>query len=480
MRSSLAACVVCLLFAACSSEGPAGGASAASSPALAAPSQSTELVMSATPPPSSSTQASSTPPAAEPPVAARGRALTTLLSEGKFPEVAKEFDAAMSAALPEAKLAEMWGGLVKQAGPFGGIAGVQVVAAGAYQTAVVTTRFGQSSLDLKLAFDASGKVSGLFVSATPAPWSLPSYADASRFEEREVVVGADPWQLPGTLTLPKGATKVPVVILVHGSGPGDRDESIGPNRPFKDLAAGLASRGVAVLRYEKRTRQHGPKIDLASFGLDDESVDDALAAVELLSKEAAVDPARIYVAGHSLGGTFAPRIAQKAKGVAGVALLAGATRRVPEMMIEQLEYIASLDGARSAEEAAQIEGVKKAKKRVDEIVGGAAAKPGEVILGAGPKYWLELGKYDPVATAKGVDTRFFVAQGGRDYQVTEVDFKAWQAALSGKKGSVFKLYPSLNHIFVTGNGKSVPDEYQQAGHVDEALVNDLAAWIVGS
>jgi hypothetical protein len=64
--------------------------------------------------------------------------------------------------------------------------------------------------------------------------------------------------------------------------------------------------------------------------------------------------------------------------------------------------------------------------------------------------------------------------------VTEVDFKAWQAALSGKKGSVFKLYPSLNHIFVTGNGKSVPDEYQQAGHVDEALVTDLAAWIVGS
>lgn len=416
----------------------------------------------------------------EGPVAARARALVLLMSEGKFGEVVKEFDAAMSGALPEPKLAEMWGALTRQAGAFAGVSKVAVAPAGAYQAAVVTARFGETLLDLKLAFDASGKVSGLFVAPTPPPWSLPSYADAARFEEREVIVGSEPWALPGTLTLPKGGSKLPAVVLVHGSGPGDRDESVGPNRPFKDLAAGLASRGVAVLRYEKRTRQHAAKIDLLSFGLDDESVSDALAAIDLLAKEPSVDPARIYVAGHSLGGTFAPRIAQKSQPrVAGVALLAGATRGVPEMMIEQLEYIASLDGTRGPEEAAQIDGVKQAKKRIAELVAGAKPGPSEAVLGAGAKYWLEQAKYDPVATAKGLDVRFFVAQGGRDYQVTEVDFNAWKAAVAGKKGATLKLYPALNHLFITGSGKSVPDEYMRAGHVDEELVVDLAAWLVG-
>src|SRR5207247_4710825 len=68
-----------------------------------------------------------------------------------------------------------------------------------------------------------------------------------------VVVAAERgWELPATLTMPKGDGPFPAVVLVHGSGPHDRDESIGPNKPFRDLAGGLASRGIAVLRSEER------------------------------------------------------------------------------------------------------------------------------------------------------------------------------------------------------------------------------------
>src|SRR2546421_397489 len=79
-------------------------------------------------------------------------------------------------------------------------------------------------------------------------------------KETEVTVGKGEWVLPGTLPLPTGDGPFPAVVLVHGSGPHDRDETIGPSRPFRDLAGGLASQGIAVLRYEKRTKEHAAKL----------------------------------------------------------------------------------------------------------------------------------------------------------------------------------------------------------------------------
>src|SRR5437868_1155092 len=72
------------------------------------------------------------------------------------------------------------------------------------------------------------------------------------FDEREVTVGKGEWELPGTLGLPKGSGPFPAVVLVQGSGPQDRDETMGVNKPFQDIAWGLASNGIAVLRYDKR------------------------------------------------------------------------------------------------------------------------------------------------------------------------------------------------------------------------------------
>ena len=103
--------------------------------------------------------------------------------------------------------------------------------------------------------DAAGKIAGFSMRPPPAAYVPPSYVDPSKFTEEEVSFGTAPWILPGTLAMPVGAGPFPAVILVHGSGPNDRDETLGPNKPFKDIALGLASRGIAVLRYEKRTRQ---------------------------------------------------------------------------------------------------------------------------------------------------------------------------------------------------------------------------------
>lgn len=408
----------------------------------------------------------------------RARELCSHLAKREFDLANALLDPTMAAALPVAKLVETWDALVKAAGPFDACGSAKIGSQGGYDVVVLTCAFERASIDVKVALDDERRVSGLFFLPTQPPWSPPDYA-AKGAVERDVVVGPEAWKLPGTLTLPEGAGPFPAVVLVHGSGPGDRDETVGALKPFRDLALGLAAKGIAVLRFEKRTRVYGAKLaDDETFTVNQESVDDAVLALKLLEKTDRIDPKRLYVAGHSLGGQLAPRIGERYPKAAGLVILAGSTRPIADMMREQLEYIASLDGKRSKEEDAQIEAIEAAQKRLSElIVSGAQAKPHEMILGAPIAYHRDLARYDAPATAAKLAMPILVLQGGRDYQVTEVDLAAWKKALAKKANATTKLYPSLNHLFVSGEGKSVPEEYQVAGHVDEHVIDDVAAWI---
>lgn len=434
-----------------------------------------------TAPPATTTMPTPPPtpkPPSEDPVIERARQLVADLVAGKHAEVVATFDETMTSALPAPKLEATWKAIVGQVGAFEAVEQARVERTDQHVAAILTCKFEKARLDARVAYDKAGKVAGLFFTPTAAQYTDPPYVDRSSFEEREVTVGSGEWALPGTLTLPRGAGPFRAVVLVHGSGPNDRDESIGANRPFKDLAGGLASRGIAVLRYDKRTKVHGAKLAaMPEATLDHETVDDALAAVDLLRGMKEIDPARVVVVGHSLGGFAAPRIAARGKHVAAIAILAGSTRSVPDMMIEQMQYLASVDQSQAAQLQAAIEQVKAAAVRIRELVGGAKPNPGELVLGAGAAYWIDFSKYDATAVAKKLAQPIFVAQGGRDYQVTNVDYEAWQSALRGKKNVTFKLYPELNHLFGAGTGKSTPKEYEQRTPVAVELVDDLAAWI---
>ena len=146
-------------------------------------------------------------------------------------------------------------------------------------------------------------------------------------------VGGEPRALPGTLFLPNGVEKAAAVVLVHGSGPNDRDETLGPNRPFRDLATGLATRGIAVLRYDKRTKVYPESFaGLKNPTVKDEILDDVSAALEFLKSRPEIDADRITITGHSLGGTLAPRIAAANPSVSKIVILAGAARPLPDLM----------------------------------------------------------------------------------------------------------------------------------------------------
>lgn len=316
--------------------------------------------------------------------------------------------------------------------------------------------------------------------APAAPWEPPPYADQDAFTEHDVTVGEGPLAVPGTLSVPRraGQALVPGVVLLSGSGPNDQDETIGRNKPFKDLAWGLATAGVAVLRFEKVTRAH-PDLVAGNprFTLTDEYVPDAVAAIGLLRDHPAVDAARVFVAGHSEGGTVAPRVAARAP-AAGLIILAGGAEPLHHAMVRQFRYLASLASAQGAAPPADLDAVARQAAAVDDPALSEDTPSGDLPFGVPAPYWLDLRGYDPPAAAAALDKPMLIIQGGRDYQATVADdLSRWQAALDGRPDVTIRVYPADNHLFFPGEGPSSPAEYEPAQHVDPAVVADIAAWL---
>jgi dienelactone hydrolase len=405
-----------------------------------------------------------------------------LLVKGDYAIAEEKLDDTMKAVAPASKLEELWDSLQKQVGTFQQQTGVHTDRAQGYDLVFVTCQFEQTLLDVKVVLNTSGQIAGLFfLPALPSTYEPPAYAKADSYQEQDVTVGSGEWALPGTLTLPVGEGPFPVVVLVHGSGPNDRDETVGPNKPFRDLAWGLASQGIAVLRYEKRTKQYPEKMAAIqdTLTVKEETVDDALAAVKLLRQEQKIDPQRIFVLGHSLGGMLLPRIGAADGEITGLISLAGPARPLEDTILEQVTYIANLDGEISAEEQAGLDQQAEQTTRVKDPQLSADVPSSDLPLGIPAAYWLDLRGYNPTEAAKALPQPMLILQGGRDYQVTTVDFDLWKTALSSRANVQFKFYADLNHLFITGQGPSTPAEYQVSGHVSEQVINDIAAWIEG-
>jgi hypothetical protein len=408
-------------------------------------------------------------------------ALAAALARGDEEQLVARFDDSMRGALSAAQLRELWASLAGQLGSFQRIEGTRSAERDGYRIVRVRIAFERSPVELKLVFDAEERISGLFVEPASEPGSgSPPYARADAFEEHEVTVGSGRWALPGTLSLPKAGRPCPAVVLVHGSGPNDRDETVGANKPFRDLAHGLASRNIAVLRYEKRTRQHGAALvqELGeSLTLEQETVDDVLAAATLLRGHDAIDAERIFVLGHSAGGTAMPRIARRDAELRGFVILAGSTEPLEDIVYRQLEYISKLDGTISEREREILARLKAQGERVKELTKESSVAASDLPLGIPVAYWLDLAAHPPTEEIAGEKRPILVLHGDRDYQVSLADFEGWKRALGSSPAASFKRYPKLNHLFIEGEGKSAPTEYQKAGHVPAYVVDDIAAWI---
>ncbi len=352
----------------------------------------------------------------------------------------------------------IWQQLEMQAGALQGSAAWQQKDQPPYAICQKRLEFERAALIMTVTFDAEGRIAGLFFAPAPPAAAPPAGSETSdninnsknasparehasfpAGDAREATVKNGKVQLPGTLVLPHGATAkrpVPAVVFVHGSGPNDRDETIGPNRLFRDLADSLAAAGIASLRYDKRTyvyRAETASISGGKLDYDVETVDDAVCAIDLLRHTAGIDPQRIYVVGHSQGAMLAPRIAARSGKAAGCVMLAAPARTLDVLLREQLRHLASQGGMTAAQADSTAESM-----------------------------WHKLpADYRAMASAYNPAAPMLFLQGGNDYQVTAADFSLYQEALRGNPRAHFVFLPEADHLMRPLEKQAVPADYQR-------------------
>lgn len=380
-------------------------------------------------------------------------------------------------AFPAANMKQMEAA-VKSLGPISQ-QGVNIKNDGVHNNATILYSLSMGvQIEFILRFDNIGQLDDIspIISVSPVSYKAPDYDNPADYTEQDVVFGEGNWKLPGTLTMPKGNGPFPVVVLVHGSGPNDRDESIGPLKPFRDLAVGLASENIAVLRFDKRTFAHSfQSTDVPEFTVNDEYIQDSIAAVKFLKSMKDIDSSRIYVLGHSEGAMLVPRIIEASLAdIKGAVVMSGPTRTLMDIMPEQYKYLISLGLAAQP----QYDAIKAQMDMINDPGFSPANPPKGFAMGV-PYYWADLKTYDPAKMAAKQTTPLLILQGQRDYQVTAAqDFQGWKDALSDRTNVTFKLYPKLNHVYTEGEGAmSSPLEYAKQANIPDYVIEDISQWV---
>lgn len=413
-------------------------------------------------------------------------ALLRFIREGDEEAALLMMDDTMRNALA-GQIGIMWPQLAALGGEFLGTGAAQSLSQDGFDIVLLELRFKNLTLIQRAVFDAQGKVAGLFF----APGSLTPKAPEQNGEEEHVneialiVDAGEGYPLDALLTLPDGEVKAGIV-LVQGSGPSDKDESIGGNAPFRDLANGLAVQGITSLRYDKRSYAHGKKMTeeegYPRLTVDEETVDDAAAALSLLRERPELAGRPVWLLGHSLGAMLASYIGSKAGAPDGYILLAGSPRKLWEVSLEQnLAIAGAYEAAGDTASAEAVRGIVAAEQEKANAMDSLADD--DTVFGLPVPYQRHLQGIDAAALHLMDQKPVLVLQGERDKQVSMDDFILWQEKLKDHPAAEFISYPALNHLFGDYQGEpvtlmNIAAEYATRTPVAEQVILDIAAFIL--
>lgn len=332
------------------------------------------------------------------------------------------------------------------------------------------------------------------------------------YEEEEVVFEnkIDNIQLAGTLTLPKSKSKFPVVILISGSGPQDRNETLFDHQPFAVLADDLTKNGIAVLRFDDR----GVGKSKGSFenSTTADFANDVRAAVEYLKTRKDINHKRIGLVGHSEGGMIAPMVANGNKDISFIVLMAGPGTMIDELLIDQSAQLARLSGMDNAVIEANSEMqkeiyrliknnksdnhdllnnelrtfLKKAfsslpesmKPSTDEELNAAIDAQIQAVDSKWFQYFI---KYNPNEILSKVKCPVLAINGSLDFQVpAKSNLKAIENALITAKNKDYKIVeiPKLNHLFQEANTGAFEEYNKIEQTISPIALQTIKDWIL--
>jgi uncharacterized protein len=313
-------------------------------------------------------------------------------------------------------------------------------------------------------------------------------------------------KLAGALTLPKSMGPFPVVLLITGSGPQDRDETILGHKPFLVLADYLTRRGIAVLRVDDRGV--GGSTGNVNDSTSDDFAQDVLAGVEFLKGRKEIIPTQIGLIGHSEGGIIAPLVASRSKDIAFIVMMAGTGLPGDEILYLQGAAILKTAGKSADEIARQKElqqrmfavvraekdnaaAEKKLRVALEEMAAkmdkdekkqfmdemSAAESQIKTILTPWFRHFLV---YDPRPALRKVTCPVLALNGAKDVQVdAPLNLKAIEAALkeAGNKDFTIKELADLNHLFQTCRTGAVSEYAAIEETLAPVVLETIAQWI---
>lgn len=385
----------------------------------------------------------------------------------------------------DGKLAETWTQITGSAGAFVETGAYVGMTTGEYEALEMTLVFEYATVVQRVVFDSEHQITGLRYRNGKVEDAAVANVLPDGITETAVTVDAgEGYPLDGMLTMPKGSAPTAAIVLVHGSGPSDMDEAVGANAPFRDLAYGLAQKGIAVLRYDKRTYTHAATIveNGGTVTIDEEVAADALAAVKLLKSWEGIDEGKIYLLGHSMGGGLLSYVNSLGADCAGYIIIAGIPRNLWELSAEQNLLIAGdLDGSGDSENADKIRTV--VEQETEKANRLAELSSEETVFGMPVDYLREFEKMDAIALHLSDGLPVLILQGEKDRQVTMTDFALWRDGLTDHPNARFISYSALNHLFGAYTGDPVPFsqivsvEYAQRTPVSQEVMNDISGWL---
>lgn len=388
-----------------------------------------------------------------------------------------------------ARLGEMRDALLERAGELRYIQAAYGVPARNNQSplaqAAVPVDFQNFSVEILLTWHAQDPASGLTglairpVSRRPRvgrgrelqiDFQDASYVNRDAFTQMQLRFGTQRFPLDGMLVLPVESQSrlVPGVLLLPDRDMEDADGTLVRLKPFRDLAHGLGSRGVASLRFPRRLEVH-PGAAGSVYTVEEDLLADAAIAIRQLAARPEVDPKRIYILGYGFGALAAPVVANRATGVAGLIMVAPPARYDAEFARRLMEMEGALDTMSTGERQA-LEGSLRYLERGN--------LPGGQVVGPAPAaFWYSAAEMDPAAAVGAFNGPVLLLFGGKDYLTSEREYKIWGDLYRARRKTDLRFFPLLNRWLMPSQMDGNPEERNIPAHVAPSVAGLIAEFI---